>query len=119
GDPQLGLAIGLGFGLGRALPVVAMAPSGGGRLHAAMAERPRILRSLRALDAAALAACAAALVAAPAQASVYALGFADPSVDGPAVALHAPGASGRLHSPAGVFGLPGAHPAVGRGHRAW
>ena len=62
GDPQLGLAIGLGFGLGRALPVVAMAPSGGGALHAAMAERPRILRSLRAIDAVAMAALAVVLV---------------------------------------------------------
>jgi hypothetical protein len=31
-------------------------------LHAAMAERPRILRSLRAVDAVALAACSVALV---------------------------------------------------------
>ena len=43
------------FGAGRALPVIALAPLGGGRLHAAMAERPRILRSLRSLDALALA----------------------------------------------------------------
>jgi hypothetical protein len=63
GDPALGLAIGLAFGAGRLLPVVALAPAGGGALHAAMAERPRILRSLRAVDAVALTACAVALVA--------------------------------------------------------
>ena len=63
GDPALGLAIGLAFGAGRLLPVVVLAPAGGGRLHAAMAERPRILRSLRAVDAVALTACAVALVA--------------------------------------------------------
>ena len=63
GDPALGLAIGLAFGAGRLLPVVVLAPAGGGALHAAMAERPRILRSLRAVDAVALAACAVALVA--------------------------------------------------------
>jgi hypothetical protein len=63
GDPALGLAIGLAFGAGRLLPVVVLAPVGGGRLHAAMAERPRILRSLRAVDAVALTACAVALVA--------------------------------------------------------
>jgi hypothetical protein len=62
GDPALGLAIGLAFGAGRLLPVVALAPAGGGAVHAAMAERPRILRSLRAVDAAALTACAVALV---------------------------------------------------------
>jgi hypothetical protein len=119
GDPQLGLAIGLGFGAGRALPVVALAPSGGGTLHAAMAERPRILRSLRALDAAALAACALALYAAPAQAALFAAGFADPSVDGAAVALHAPGQPGQVRSPSGAFTVPGTHPALGGGHAAW
>src|SRR3954469_8457629 len=39
GDPALGLWMGLAFGLGRALPVVALAPSGGGSLGTAMAER--------------------------------------------------------------------------------
>jgi hypothetical protein len=63
GDPALGLAVGLAFGAGRLLPVVVLAPVGGGALHAAMAERPRILRSLRAVDAVALAACAVSLVA--------------------------------------------------------
>ena len=67
GDPALGVAIGLAFGAGRLLPVVVLAPAGGHRLrrhaHAAMAERPQILRSLRAVDAVALAACAVVLVA--------------------------------------------------------
>jgi hypothetical protein len=67
GDPALGLAVGLAFGAGRLLPVVLLAPAmttaAGASLHAAMAERPRILRSLRAVDAVALAACAVALVA--------------------------------------------------------
>ena len=30
GDTQVGLAIGLGFGVGRTLPVIALAPFGGG-----------------------------------------------------------------------------------------
>jgi hypothetical protein len=67
GDPALGLAVGIAFGAGRLLPVVALAPTAGtgagAALHAAMAERPQILRSLRAVDALALAACAVALVA--------------------------------------------------------
>jgi hypothetical protein len=66
GDPALGLAVGLAFGAGRLLPVVALAPTAGtvrgAALHAAMAERPQILRSLRAVDAIALAACAVVLV---------------------------------------------------------
>jgi hypothetical protein len=66
GDPALGLAVGLAFGAGRLLPVVALAPTAGTRrgaaFHAAMAERPQILRSLRAVDALAMAACALVLV---------------------------------------------------------
>jgi hypothetical protein len=67
GDPVLGAAAGLAFGAGRLLPVIVLAPAAATRLgaaaHAAMAERPRILRSLRAVDAVAMAACAVALVA--------------------------------------------------------
>jgi hypothetical protein len=67
GDPGLGLTIGLAFGAGRLLPVIALAPTAGtergSALHAAMAERPRILRSLRAIDAVAMTALAVVLVA--------------------------------------------------------
>ncbi|HET9739519.1 MAG TPA: hypothetical protein VFP78_15485 [Solirubrobacteraceae bacterium] len=67
GDPALGLAIGLAFGAGRLLPVVVLAPAAatkaGAAFHAAMAERPQILRSLRTVDALALAGCSVALVA--------------------------------------------------------
>jgi hypothetical protein len=122
GDPGLGLVAGLAFGLGRALPVIALAPSGGGSLAGAMAERPRILRSLRALDAAVLAACAAALFAAPADArpmAVFAAGVADPSFDNGTLAVHRPGATGALFTPAGPQPVPGVHPAVGGGRLAW
>jgi hypothetical protein len=65
GDPALGLAIGLAFGAGRALPVVLLAPFAGsergGAVTAAMCERPAILLGLRRVDAVALAACAIAL----------------------------------------------------------
>jgi hypothetical protein len=121
GDPQAGLAIGLGFGAGRALPVIALAPRGGGALHAKMAEQPRILRSLRIADALALAATAAALIATPAQAAVTPIAFAlsDPSVDGTALALHRPGATGEIRGPNSTQITPGSHPAVGGGHVAW
>jgi hypothetical protein len=66
GDPALGVLAGLAFGAGRLLPVVALAPAAGtaagAAAHAAMAERPAILRSLRAVDAVAMAACAIVLV---------------------------------------------------------
>jgi hypothetical protein len=58
GSPLVGLAIGVGFGLGRALPVVVMAPrlpDLGGRMLSRMIERPQILRRLRLADAALLA----------------------------------------------------------------
>jgi hypothetical protein len=65
GDPALGLAIGLAFGTGRALPVVCLAPFAGTErgvaITAAMCERPVILLALRRVDAVALAACAVAL----------------------------------------------------------
>jgi hypothetical protein len=120
GDPSLGLAIGLAFGAGRALPVVALAPSGGGRAAEAMAQRPAILRSLRRLDAIALAACALALWTSPAQAAtVIAAGATDPSVDGASVALDAPPATGLLLRRGVARPVPGRHPAVGGGHVAW
>jgi hypothetical protein len=69
GDPALGLAVGLGFGAGRALPVICLAPFAGtdrgGAVTGAMCERPAILLGLRRVDAAALAACAIALGTAP------------------------------------------------------
>ena len=65
GDPALGLAIGLAFGAGRALPVICLAPLAGtdrgGAITAAMCERPAILLSLRRVDALTLAACALGL----------------------------------------------------------
>ena len=116
-----GLAIGLAFGVGRALPVIALAPSGGGALHAAMAEKPRILRSLRVLDAAALALVAVTLATAPAQAavSVFAVGYADVSLDGPLLALHRPGGQGEIRGPDGTRVVPGSHPAIGGGKAAY
>jgi hypothetical protein len=124
GDPALGLLVGLGFGIGRTLPVVILAPLSmterGAAAHAAMAERPAILRTLRAADAAALAACAAALWAAPAQAaSVFAVPATDPSADGSLVAFQEPGAGGVLARPGNRQAAPGPHPAIGGGKLAW
>jgi hypothetical protein len=85
-----------------------------------MAERPSILRALRAADAVALAACAAALWAAPAQAaSVFAVPATDPSADGAFVAFQQPGGGGVIAGPEGRRPAPGPHPAVGGGLVAW
>ena len=69
GDPALGLAMGLAFGAGRALPVILLAPFAGtergGAVTAAMCEHPAILLGLRRVDALALAVCALALGVAP------------------------------------------------------
>ena len=124
GDPALGLLIGLGFGAGRTLPVVLLAPLAGtergSAAHAAMAERPAILRALRAADAFALAACAAALWAAPAQAAtVFAVPATDPSADAGLVAFQTPGGGGVISRPGAREPAPGPHPAVGGGRLAW
>jgi hypothetical protein len=65
GDVQVGLLIGLGFGAGRALPVVLMAPryaTLGQRLELKMAEQPVLLRRLRLADGALLALLAVVLL---------------------------------------------------------
>ncbi len=86
GDVQAGLLIGLGFGAGRALPVVLMAPryaTLGQRMELRMAERPALLRGLRAADGALLAALAVAFLAsgsAQAAPATVADGATDPSI---------------------------------------
>ena len=69
GDPELGLLLGAGFGLGRAIPIVALAPLAGRgpgiRANELMCERPGVYLGLRRGDAAALAAAALALVLVP------------------------------------------------------
>ena len=137
GDVRLGLAAGLGFGVGRALPIVALAPVArrplGRDVLDAMAMRPWLLRGLRVLDAGALSACAAALLAGGASAAaVVARAAADPSAERGVVAWE--GASGStLRYDLGSLGgaasahhvgpldapLPGADPAVGGGLVAW
>jgi hypothetical protein len=135
GDPGLGLLVGLGFGIGRALPVLALAPTAGteagSRAHAAMAERAAILRRLRWVDAIALSITAAALTSSSAQAAaaapialaararVLALNAADPSADADRVAWHQAGTTGVLSRAGTLEPLPGAHPAVGGDRIAW
>ena len=62
GEPLAGLAIGIGFGVGRAIPIVALAPfaarSFGRKAITMMAERPELYRAIRFGDALALVAAA-------------------------------------------------------------
>ena len=96
GSPLAGLPIGLGFGAGRALPVVVMAPryaTLGERLEQRMAEQPSLLRRLRLADAALLATLAVVLLAsgsAVAAMVVVAPNGADPSIAGDELAWQGP-----------------------------
>jgi hypothetical protein len=113
GDPATGLAHGLAFGAGRALPVVLLAPVAGApagiRATELMAERPSILRGFRAADAAALAAVALALGAegaaaqtlAPGPIPPFLAGAATVSLAGPELAWKVPGGPGVVRGPEG------------------
>ena len=132
GDPALGAVLGLAFGAGRALPVIALAPIAdgdrGNAAHAAMAERPAILRGLRAADAVALALCAAVIGVAPAQAAeprasaaaatIAAAAASGPAADAGLFAFQRPGGTGYLRR-GGTFALPGRDPALAAGLVGW
>jgi len=123
GDTTAGLAIGVAFGVGRALPVVAIAPSSwrglGARLLATMAEHPASLRLVRAADAMCLAACAVLLAAGPAYAAVVDSTGTDPSTAGADVAWERPGTGGVVSSGGLETVLPGDIPAIGGAFVAW
>ena len=96
GDVELGFAVGVGFGLGRALPIVLVAPFARAPLGASgidlLAMRPGLLRSLRFADALALGGCAAVLLTGSAAAAVriVARPAVDPSAAGEAFAWQGP-----------------------------
>jgi hypothetical protein len=121
GDPATGVAVGLAFGVGRALPIVSIAPfvhqPFGRNALAAMAERPALLRRVRAADAAALVLVAAALFVGEARGASNLGPGTDPSASGDLVAWATP--------PAGVLvrggertTLPG-RPSLGGSLVAW
>jgi hypothetical protein len=119
GDPQLGLLLGAGFGLGRALPIVVLAPLAGRapgiRATELMCERPGVYLGLRRGDAAALAAAALALAVVPGDAGargVAAAPAADPSATVDALAFE-PLAGGAILRRGGEVPLPGTDPAIG------
>jgi hypothetical protein len=117
GDWQTGLAIGIAFGVGRALPVVLLAPSVDRpwaiRVTEMMAERPGIYRSFRLGDAAALLVAAASLTVASAAASNTAVrSGADPSALGRALAYQLPNQRAVLSDGRRRVSPPGTDPAL-------
>ncbi len=122
GRPEVGLIVGIGFGAARALPVVVIAPlvhrPVGVRMCTALAERPRILRTMRLADAVALLVAAAALFAGQASGARLAVG-SDPSAAGGAVAwTTTTGGALQREGQAGTTAIP-AHAVLGGSLIAW
>jgi hypothetical protein len=123
GEPIVGVAAGLAFGIGRALPIVVTAPivhrPAGAAVLRAMAERPAVLRGTRLADAAAVALAATALFAAEARGANNIGPGTDPSASGELFAWTTP-AGGMFRRAPGepATPLPG-RPAVGGSLVAW
>jgi hypothetical protein len=124
GEPAVGLAVGLAFGAGRALPIAAIAPiadrNAGIRVTEAMASRPAIYRGFRVGDAVALLGTAAVLaVTVPATASrVESRPAADPGVAADALVFERPDGSAFIRRGGEEAVLPGHDPATGDGRVA-
>jgi hypothetical protein len=125
GTPWLGLAVGIAFGVGRALPVVVLA----GRFERDTSqqfihdmESGPLLKGLRRIDGVALIACALLIVpVASANAARLPGPAADPSADEAAgTAFNKHLGAGFLLRPSGeIVTLPGSDPAIGGGLIAW
>jgi hypothetical protein len=119
GDPQAGAVIGAAFGIGRATPIVVLAPAAGSprgdRATELLAERPGIYRGARLGDALALLLAAAALGAtgSATAAQTQVQGGADPSADGPDLVWQQGDRTGVLRRDGQDIPLPGTDPAVG------
>jgi hypothetical protein len=120
GDAAAGLAIGLAFGIGRALPIIVLAPLAdrplGRRATDLMALRPGIYRGFRFGDALALGLAAAALGAAgsASAANTRANHAADPSTDAKDVVWQREGSREGVLGHGGMeMPLPGRDPDIG------
>ena len=120
GDPEVGMLRGVAFGVGRALPVVALAPlagtPAGARATDLMAGSPAVYLGVRRGDATALAIAALALtlsVGSAGAAGQAASSAADPSATVDSLAFERLGGAGVLRRSGGDAPLPGGDPAVG------
>jgi hypothetical protein len=120
GDPGLGLALGASFGLGRAIPIVVLAPFAGGpagiRATELICERPGTYSGLRRGDAVALMLAAVALTVAPGSAgarSVIAERATDPAASADALLFQRLGGQAVISRGGPETPVPGTHPAIG------
>ena len=120
GDPALGLAVGVAFGVGRALPICALAPiadrRAGVRAVETMAERPGILRGARLGDACALLLVAVALLAGDFAKAAKTIEdrAADPAAAGSAIAFQAgDDRAAIMRADGNRYELRGTDPALG------
>lgn len=128
GSPSVGLLIGVAFGIGRALPILWMAPAlrgdGGARRLDDIAAEPRLWLGLRRLDALGLGLCALFIGTTSALAIVPPAAVlpqaTDPSAAAGALAWQQVGGPAMLRLPGGTTqALPGAYPALGQTSIAW
>ncbi len=121
-DATFGVAVGLAFGLGRALPVAWIAPRlgtpGGDAALERLALEPRMWLGMRRLDALGLGVCAALLGTSTALAGTISYAT-DPSVDGTFLAWQRIGGPGALSALSVTQDLAGTLPALGGGNQAW
>jgi hypothetical protein len=123
GSVHLGLVVGLAFGLGRALPVVLLAPTwnhgrGAERMEA-MAAEPRLWLGLRRLDSLGLLLCAVLMTGTVANALTLAAAT-DPGTSEGALVWQPLQGPGILRLPSGEQRvLPGTEPALGESLIAW
>ena len=120
GDPALGLLLGACFGVGRAIPILVLAPLAGRpagiRATELMCERPGIYLGLRRSDAAALAAVALALIVVPGNAGAAGTSIShatDPSATADALLFQRLGGPAVISRGGPEIQLPGDHPAIG------
>jgi hypothetical protein len=120
GDPSLGLLVGTCFGIGRAIPIVALAPQAGRpvgiRATELMCERPGVYLGLRRGDAVALAVAALALIVVPGNAGAAGTSVAhatDPSATADALLFQRLGGPAVISRGGPEVPLPGSHPAIG------
>jgi hypothetical protein len=120
GDPSLGLLLGAAFGIGRAIPVVVLAPLSGSaagiRATELMCERDGVYLGLRRGDAAALLVAAVALVMATGSAGATGTNIphaTDPAATADALLFQRLGGPVVISRGGPEVALPGKHPAIG------